>query len=126
MKYVAIKTNPVNRPSRLLRSNLDYVYRSAITIFKLFVLYEPFKFFSYCSSPFFIFGVSLWLRFLYLTVIEGSLRGAYIQSVIVGGVSLLIGFFFLCLGIIGELLAKNRQLAEEQLYFSRKHKNQLK
>ena len=49
-----------------------------------------------------------------------ELRGAYIQSVLVGGVSLLIGVLIYCLGLIGELLAKNRILIEEQIYLQKK------
>ena len=68
------------------------------------------------SLPFMISGSALWIRYLILLFTEDTLRGAYIQSVIVGGVCLLIGVFIWCLGLIGELLAKNRQLQEESLY----------
>lgn len=117
MMHIPIQTNTVDRPSRLLKSNWNYVFRSAVTIFKLFVLYEPLKFFSFLSFPFILIGSGLWIRFLILVALEGELRGAYIQSVIVGGVGILVGVFLWCLGLIGELLAKNRQLLEEQLYF---------
>ena len=120
MMHIPIKTNSINRPSRLLKSNFNYVMRSAYTIFKIFVLYEPLKFFSTLSMPFIIIGTGFWIRFLLLTWMGLSERGAYIQSVLVGGVLLLIGVFMWCLGLIGDLLAKNRLLLEEQLYYERK------
>ena len=120
MMHIPIKTNSINRPSRLLKSNLNYVMRSAYTIFKIFVLYEPLKFFSTLSMPFIIVGAGFWIRFLLLIWMGLSSRGAYIQSILVGGVLLLIGVFIWCLGLIGDLLAKNRLLLEEQLYYERK------
>jgi hypothetical protein len=120
MTHVPIQTNYVGRPSRLLKSNFDYVMRSAGTIFKLFILYEPLKFFSLCSLPFFMLGGGLWIRFVILIILEGQLRGAYLQSVIVGGVSILIGVLFWFIGLIGYILSKNRELIEEQLYYQKK------
>ena len=119
MMHITIQTNPTNRPSRLLKSNWNYVLRSAGTIFKLFVLYEPQKFFFFLSFPFILIGSGLWIRFLILRILEEGMRGEYIQSVIVGGVCLLIGVFICCLGLIGEFLAKNRQLLEEQIYLQK-------
>tara|TARA_Y100001970_G_scaffold281852_1_gene393506 strand:- start:44662 stop:45603 length:942 start_codon:yes stop_codon:yes gene_type:complete len=121
MSHIPIKTNPDLRESRLLKNIFHYVFRSAKTMFKIFLLYEPLKFFSILSLPFILFGFSFWVRFLVLISIFGDLRGAYIQSVIVGGISILIGIFLWCLGLIGESLAKNRMLLEEQLYLYKKN-----
>jgi hypothetical protein len=51
-----------------------------------------------------------------LLTIDGNLRGAHIQSVVVGGASILVAVLVWCLGLIGELLATNRRLQEEILY----------
>jgi len=123
LEHVAIKTNSVDRPSRLFKSNWSYVINSIKTIFKLFILYEPMRFFSFMSIPFFLFGMGLWIRYLIMLFLHESLRGAYIQSVIVGGISILIAIFLWCLGLIGELLGKNRALIEKQLYFQKKYNN---
>jgi len=120
MIHVPIQTNYVKRPSRLLKGNFSYVMKSSSTIFQLFVFYQPLKFFILLSSPFLLFGIILWARYLILNIIEDASRGAYIQSVIVGGIGILIGVFILCLGVIGDLLAKNRQLLEEQIFLQKK------
>jgi len=121
MMHVSIKTNPDLRESRLLKNIFHYVFRSATTIFKIFLLYEPLKFFSIVSLPFILLGISLWIRFLVLMSLFGAIRGAYIQSVVVGGIVILIGVFLWCLGLIAESLAKNRILIEEQLYLLKKN-----
>jgi len=40
---VPIRTNPPTRPSRLMRSQFDYVRRSAAIILRSFALYHPVK-----------------------------------------------------------------------------------
>lgn len=114
--HVPIEVNPAMRESRLVRSDSDYVLRSARTILRLFALYEPLRAFVYLGLPFFLFGAVLWLRFLVLLFTEGNLRGAHIQSVVVGGAAILLAVLMWCLGLIGELLATNRRLQEDTLY----------
>jgi len=41
--FVPIRTNPPTRPSRLMRSQFDYVRRSAAIILRSFALYHPVK-----------------------------------------------------------------------------------
>ena len=43
---VPITTNPDLRPSRLVRSIPGYVLRSVVTIFRIFIVYKPLRFFS--------------------------------------------------------------------------------
>ena len=93
------------------------------TIIMLFIYYEPLRFFMYLSLPFFLFGGSLWLRYLYLIINLGSIRGAFIPSIMVGGISILLGLLLVCLGFIGDILKKNRLLSEEQLYLIKKNIN---
>jgi glycosyltransferase involved in cell wall biosynthesis len=43
---VPVRTNEDLRPSRLFKSIPAYIKRSVITMFRVFMIYEPFKFFS--------------------------------------------------------------------------------
>ena len=43
---VPIRVNPFLRPSRLIKSIFSYINRSIVTIFRIFVIYQPFKFFA--------------------------------------------------------------------------------
>ena len=122
MTSIPIYINPPTRSSRLMKSTLSYIGKSTKTILMLFVYYEPLRFFIYLSTPFFIFGGTLWLRYLYLIfTLQDVVSGAFIQSVVVGGISLLFGIFLFCLGLIGDILKKNRLLNEEQLYLIKKN-----
>jgi glycosyltransferase involved in cell wall biosynthesis len=114
--HVPIQVNGPLRESRLIKSNWSYIKHSAATIVRLYALYEPFRTFMYLSLPFLVVGLVLLGRFgfLYLMGMSGIARN--IQSVAVGGTSLIIGFLLIMLGIIGDLIATNRMLTEEMLY----------
>lgn len=108
---VPIRTNPDLRPSRLLSSIPDYIKRSIFTIVRIFVVYQPFKFFMSIAIFVMTFGFLLALRFLYFFVIgEGD---GHVQSVIFAGVLLVIGFQTGLIAFVADLLSVNRQLLEE-------------
>jgi glycosyltransferase involved in cell wall biosynthesis len=115
--HIPIQVNPKTRESRLIRNIPDYVRRSATTILRLFVLYEPLRIFTWIAVPFLVVGVGLWLRFGVLWLMGESERGANIQSVVVGAAALIIALLIYMMGIIGDLIAINRRLQEETLYY---------
>jgi glycosyltransferase involved in cell wall biosynthesis len=43
IKFVPVRTNPPTRPSRLMRSQFEYVRRSAVIILRSFAIYHPVK-----------------------------------------------------------------------------------
>ena len=115
--HVAIKTNPTLRPSRLMRSEWDYIKRSSATIVRIYALYEPLRTFGILSLPFFIVGLGLMGRFLFFYM-TGPLEGVarYLQSVVIGGVALVIAFLIFLFGVLADISAANRLLLEETLY----------
>jgi glycosyltransferase involved in cell wall biosynthesis len=115
--HVPIETNNKLRESRLIKSMGRYVLRSATTILWLFVLYRPLRSFSLLATPFVLSGGVLWLRFAVLSLLGEAGRGTNIQSVIVGSALLIIGFMVFLIGLIGELVAMNRRLQEETLFY---------
>ena len=114
---VPIRVNPPLRESRLIKSNWAYIKRNAATILRLYTFYEPLKTFSYLSLPFFLVGVILLGRFFYF-YLSGEIDtiGRFVQSVMIGGTSLTLGFLIFVLGVLADLIAANRQLTEETLY----------
>jgi glycosyltransferase involved in cell wall biosynthesis len=118
--HVPIVTNPDLRESRLMRSNFHYVRRSMATIMRLFVLYEPLKTFVYLGLPFFLLGIVLWGRFLVLLIAGEATRGSNVQSIVVGAVAIMMALLLWSLGLVGELLATNRRLSEESLYYAKR------
>jgi glycosyltransferase involved in cell wall biosynthesis len=115
--HIKIETNPQMRESRLIRSIPTYVFKSTITILRLFALYKPFKTFFYIALPFLLVGGVLWLRFLILLILGEAERGSNVQSVIFGAALLMMGFLIGVFGLLGELIAVNRRLHEETLYY---------
>lgn len=120
IKSVPIQTNPKTRESRLISSIPSYIMRSAITILRIFVLYKPMRSFLYISIPFFAIGGVLWMRFFVLMLLGLTERGSNIQSITVGGVCVLLGFITILFGFIGDLIAINRRLKEDMLYYTKR------
>lgn len=115
--HIPIQTNPKSRPSRLVRNEWDYVKRSAATIVRIYAVYEPLKTFGLFSLPFLVLGTALIGRFLFF-YFSGPLEGVarYVQSLLIGGVALIIGFLIFLFGILADLVSANRLLLEETLY----------
>jgi glycosyltransferase involved in cell wall biosynthesis len=114
---IPITTNPMLRESRLIKSLPNYIIRSGLTILRLFMLYEPLRTFSYIALLLAVPGVILWGRYVVLMVIDETVRGAHIQSVIVGAAFIIIAFVVFLIGLVGELISINRRLHEEALYY---------
>ena len=121
-KRLAIAHVPIEarqtRPSRLIRSNWDYVKRSASTIVRIYAMFEPLKFFSYVSAAFIVPGIALGLRYLYFREVLGEGQG-HIQSVVLAGVLLILGFMIFLIGLLADINASSRRLLEEVLYRQR-------
>lgn len=121
-KKLAIAHVPIEarqtRPSRLIRSNWDYVKRSASTIIRIYAMFEPLKFFSYVSAAFIVPGIFLGLRYLYFREVLGEGQG-HIQSVVLAGVFLILGFMIFLIGLVADINASSRRLIEEVLYRQR-------
>lgn len=108
---VPIRVNEDLRPSRLFKSNFQYITRSAITILRVLMVYKPLRFFGYPAALFFLMGISINFRFLYY-YLTGHGSG-HIQSIMLG--SLLIGgaLILLVTGLITDLISVNRKLLEK-------------
>jgi glycosyltransferase involved in cell wall biosynthesis len=108
---VQVRVNRVTRPSRLVRSVPGYVARSLMTIFRIFVLYKPFRFFFLLGTLFLIPGLVIGVRFL-LAWLQGDSQG-HIQSLILAAILILAAFVTYAAGLLADLIAANRLLLEE-------------
>jgi glycosyltransferase involved in cell wall biosynthesis len=108
---VPIRVNDDLRPSRLVKSISSYIQRSIGTIVRIFVIYRPFRFFAGIGLVLFLPGLLLGLRFLYF-YFSGDGDG-HIQSVILSGVLMIMGFVTFLIAFIADLLAANRKLLED-------------
>jgi hypothetical protein len=108
---VPIRPNPTRRKSRLIDSIPKYIFRSAGTIIRIFLMYEALRvFLSLSFFPMFL-GSVLLARFGYFYLIgEGS---GHIQSLIIATILMVLGFVTILIGLLGDLIAKNRRLSED-------------
>ncbi len=114
--HIPIEPNLPTRESRLIRSMSSYVRRQALTILRVYVVYEPFRTFTFVSAPFLIVGSILILRFLILYMLMATGVGRHVQSLVVGSMLLVVGMLIFLNGIIAHLVGANRTLMEESLY----------
>lgn len=112
MASVPIRTNPNLRQSRLVKSIPAYVFRSAMTILRIFMLYRPLRFFAVLGSLPLSLGLLIGLRWLLLFFLVDATR-ARTPSLILAAVLILIGFQLWMFGLIADLMAANRRLLEE-------------
>ncbi|NIS80809.1 MAG: glycosyltransferase [Anaerolineales bacterium] len=115
---VPVKTNQQLRASRLIQSVPRYVLRSAVTILRIFLMYEALRVFITVGIFPVIFGIFLLLRFgYYFAIGDGA---GHVQSLIVASILIVLGFLTFLLGMLADLIAKNRRLTEEVSYRLRK------
>lgn len=115
---VPVETNEEKRESRLIGSTGRYVLRSAATILRIFLMYEPLKIFTWLSMAPASISILLFARYLYFFSIgEGA---GHVQSFIVASVLVLVAFQIFLLGLLADLIARNRRLNEDTLYRQRR------
>lgn len=115
---VPVSVNPQTRESRLIRSIPSYTLRSSETILRIFLMYEALRAFSIVSTIPFIIGSVFIGRFLYFSLIGQG--GGHVQSLIIAAILLILSFLIFLLGLIADLIARNRKLSEEINYRVRK------
>jgi glycosyltransferase involved in cell wall biosynthesis len=115
---VPIRTNPKTRESRLFKSIPQFVRNSLGTMLRIYAMYQPLRIFLTLAFVMFVIGIIPILRFLYLYLIgEGQ---GHIQSLVVGGLLVHMGFLSLMIGVVVDLISFNRQLSERTLEIVRR------
>lgn len=108
---VPVRVNRVTRPSRLVRSIPSYLGKSMLTIFRIFVLYKPFRFFFVIGTLVLVPGIAIGFRFLRAWMAgEGD---GHVQSLILAAILIVMACVTYAAGLLADLNAANRQLLEE-------------
>jgi glycosyltransferase involved in cell wall biosynthesis len=108
--HVAIGTNPKTRESRLFPSMWSYVRRNSVSIFRIYAQYEPLKVFMSAAALVGLVAAIVWGRFAYFYV-TGEGKG-HVQSLILGAVLFNAAMVLAALGVMGDLLAAQRTMAQ--------------
>jgi len=111
MVSVPVRVNRVTRPSRLFRSMTHYIFRSARTILRMFVVYAPLRFFLPLAALLALPGLFGVARFLWLFASGGG--GGHVQSLVLSGALLAMATMMLAIGVLADLIAANRSLLED-------------
>ena len=115
---VPIETNPKTRKSRLFKSVPKFIERSLTTMVRIYAMYQPLRVFFFIGMTLSIVGIVPIVRFLYFYFTEGG--AGHVQSLIIGGALLVIGFITFLIGLVADLINYNRQLIEMTLEKVRK------
>ncbi len=107
---VPIATNPKTRDSRLFKSIPGFIARSVSTMLRMYAMYEPLRAFFYIGMVLTGLGLLPILRFLYFYAVDGG--AGHVQSLILGGVLVVIGLTTFLIGLLADLISFNRQLIE--------------
>lgn len=115
---VPIRTNGELRPSRLFNSMMGYVKKSMVTILRAYLMYSPLKTFSIMAIIIFLMGFGINVRYVvYMAIGEGK---GHVQSLILGSTLLMMGFMTFVIGMLADIIAKNRKILEDVQYHVRK------
>lgn len=114
MTSVPITTNAPTRPSRLFKNMWQHIRKSSADILRVYAMYKPLRVFMGLGILFLILGSIPIIRFLYDYFYQNGGEGK-IQSLIIGSILLSVSFNCFALGIIGDLMGKNRMLIERAL-----------
>ena len=113
VKSVPVRTNSVERPSRLFKSVPQFITNQAITILRAYAMYNPLRVFVLAGGGLAVLGSLPIIRFLYFYAIGQG--GGHLQSLVLGGTLLTLGVVAMMLGLIADLIGRNRQLLEQSL-----------
>ncbi|MCP5443077.1 MAG: glycosyltransferase family 2 protein [Chromatiaceae bacterium] len=110
---VPVKVNDATRESRLFQSVPEFLIRSAGTMVRVYSMYKPLKVFFLIGTFFTLVGFLPIVRFLFLYFSDDG--AGHIQSLVLGGAFLLMGFVAYMIGLVTDLIASNRVLLEMTL-----------
>lgn len=116
--YVPVRTRPEVRPSRLMKSVLEYLAQSALTLLRAYAMYKPMRIFLIAGGIMILAGLVPAARFLYYFFTSDGT--GHIQSLIFAAVFLIVGFQVLLIGLLADLIGLNRKILEDLLYRVRK------
>lgn len=113
IKSVPVLTNTVARPSRLFKSTPQFIRKQVLTILRSCIMYLPLRTFLLFGAIMLTIGTVPILRFMYFYMIgEGQ---GHIQSLVIGGAFLVIGYFTVMIAFLSDTIATNRRLLESTL-----------
>ncbi|NWF81494.1 MAG: glycosyltransferase family 2 protein [Chloroflexi bacterium] len=118
IQAVPIRTNYVDRPSRLHRGNWNFIKRQAAIIARTYATYEPLKVFSYLAAALLIPGLLLLGRAAYIFIGRRvtEMTADNVQALLVGSFLVLMALITFLIGLLADRVGGVRRVQEEILY----------
>lgn len=110
---VPVRTNGAVRPSRLFRSIPQFISTTAMTMIRVYAMYNPLRVFAAAGLVLTLIGIAPMIRFLWF-YLQGDGSG-HIQSLVIGGALMVLGVMTIMLGALADLIGRNRALLEQTL-----------
>ena len=110
---IPVETNAATRSSRLFKSIPHFVTNSLTTMIRVYAMYHPLRMFGYIGIVLSLAGFVPIARFVYFYFIGGGT--GHVQSLVLGGVLVLMGFIAILFALAADLINFNRQLIETTL-----------
>jgi len=107
---VPVHVNPKTRDSRLIKSVPSYIWKSLLTVARIYLVYRPMRILVSLGGLATSVGVVIGLRFLYFYVMGDG--DGHVQSLILGTTLILLGVQVAVLGVVADLISVNRRLLE--------------
>jgi glycosyltransferase involved in cell wall biosynthesis len=114
IESVAIRTNPVDRPSRLFKSVPRFIVNTVITMARAYTTHNPLRVFVGAGLLTAGLGVVPIVRFMWFWLTDQG--NGHVQSLTLGAALLVLGALFAILGILADLIGANRKLMEANLF----------
>lgn len=107
---VPVRTNGKTRESRLFKSIPSFIRKSGATTLLMYAMYQPLRIFSLIGLLIAIIGMIPIVRFLYFYLfMDGTGK---IQSLVLGSALMTAGTLTFVMGLLADLVGRNRQLLE--------------
>lgn len=110
---VPVNTNPKTRESRLFRSIGGFIQRQATTMLRSYTMYRSLRVFTTLGAIMMLIGILPLLRFLFFYI--GGEGDGHIQSLVIGGVFITLGYVTFSIALLADSIAMNRRLIERTL-----------
>lgn len=107
---VPIRTNAKTRESRLFKSIPSFIRKSGTTTLLMYAMYQPLRIFSLIGFLIALVGTIPIIRFLYFYLFENG--AGKIQSLVIGSALMTAGTITFVMGLLADLVGRNRQLIE--------------
>lgn len=111
---VPVGTNAAARPSRLFKSIPSFITNTGMTMARVYLTYNPLRFFLSVGLTALILGSIPIARFLWFWF-EGDGAG-HLQSLVLGSALVILGLLTIILGLLADLIGTNRRLIESALH----------